>query len=105
MYPMQPLYREETIEKFSRHFESLAKAALEHMDVPVSRLPMLTEEDKNAYSILNDTKKELPKDPTIVSMLASIVEKFPKRIALSTGHEQVSYEHLTGCQTKFHICL
>ena len=62
------------------------------MDVPVSRLPMLTEEDKNAYLKLNDTKRELPKDPTIVSMLASIVEKFPKRIALSTGHEQVTYE-------------
>lgn len=90
----RPLYREETIEKFSMHFELLANAALEHMDVPVSRLPMLTEEDKNAYSILNDTKKELPEDPTIVSMLASIVEKFPNRIALSTGHEQVTYEQL-----------
>ncbi|MGV2685736.1 thioester reductase, partial [Clostridium perfringens] len=90
----RPLYKEKTIEKFSRHFELLACAALEHADMPVSRLPMLTDEDRNAYTILNDTKQELPEDPTIVSMLASIVKKFPERIALSSNHEQVTYEQL-----------
>ncbi|WP_145475551.1 hypothetical protein, partial [Staphylococcus hominis] len=63
----QPLFKEETIEKFSRHFELLAAAALEHQEMPVSRLPMLTEEDRNAYAILNDTKMELPDDPTLVA--------------------------------------
>lgn len=90
----QPLFKEETIEKFSRHFELLAAAALEHQEMPVSRLPMLTEEDRNAYATLNDTKMELPEDPTLVAMFAAVVEKYPKRIALSSGQEQITYEQL-----------
>ncbi|MFE9277314.1 amino acid adenylation domain-containing protein [Paenibacillus glucanolyticus] len=88
------LYQEETILKFSRHFEQLASAVIDDMDMPISQLPMLTEEDWNAYTILNDTKRDLPDNPTIVAMLASIVERFPKRIALSSDQEQMTYERL-----------
>lgn len=88
------LYNEGTIEKFSRHFEQLAMDALEHMDIPIGRLSMMTDEDLDAYAILNDTKQELPQDPTIVAMFGSVVASFPSRIALSSDQKQITYKQL-----------
>lgn len=88
------LFREETIQKFGKHFQSIVNATFKNLDTAINMLPMLIEEDWAAYASLNETSKELPAEASIPAMFASIVAKFPKQIALSSTQEQLSYEQL-----------
>ncbi|OZB99111.1 non-ribosomal peptide synthetase [Paenibacillus sp. XY044] len=88
------LYREETVRKFSRHYVQIVRGALQNPDLEISRLPFLLEEDRAAYTALNDTKMDLPEQPTIVRMLASTVAKFPERIAVTQDGKRMTYKEL-----------
>lgn len=88
------LFKEETIQKFCKHFQNIVKASLNNIDAAINSLSMLIKEDLAAYASLNDTYKELPTNASIPAMFESVVAKFPNHIALSAAQEQLSYEQL-----------
>ncbi|MBB3126353.1 amino acid adenylation domain-containing protein/thioester reductase-like protein [Paenibacillus rhizosphaerae] len=88
------LFREQTVRKFSRHYVQIVRGALQNADLEISRLPFLLEEDRAAYTALNDTQMDLPDEPTIVRMMASTVAKYPDRIAVTQDGKKLTYEQL-----------
>ncbi|MGG4047504.1 amino acid adenylation domain-containing protein [Paenibacillus favisporus] len=88
------LFREQTVRKFSRHYAQIVRGALRNADLEISRLPFLLEEDRAAYTALNDTQMDLPEQPTIVRMMASTVAKYPDRIAVTQDGQQLTYKQL-----------
>ncbi|MBP2000232.1 amino acid adenylation domain-containing protein/thioester reductase-like protein [Paenibacillus shirakamiensis] len=88
------LYNEPLILKYSQHFQHLLNGALQQADLMIGRLPIITEVDVATYAELNDTKRELPEEATLVAMFRSIVNQFPNHIALSEGQDHLSYKEL-----------
>ena len=95
-------FNEPMIRKYSRHFEALIHSVLEHMDMeqPIGSLAICTEEDLAAYAALNAAKVDVAPHTTIVSMLASVVEKFGDRIAISFDGDQLTYAQLDRLSNK-----
>ena len=95
-------FNEPMIRKYSRHFEALIHSVLEHMDMelPIGSLAICTEEDLNAYAVLNAPKLDVSPDMTIVSMLASVVERFGDRIAISYDEDGFTYSELDRLSNK-----
>ncbi|AOZ93093.1 non-ribosomal peptide synthetase [Paenibacillus crassostreae] len=88
------LFKESTILKFSRHFEYIVKATLANNTVSIGSIPILTEEDMNAYAELNSTNKEWSEMLTIPAMFASAVEKYSNHVALSSDEGSLTYSQL-----------
>ncbi|MGF7049483.1 amino acid adenylation domain-containing protein/thioester reductase-like protein [Paenibacillus sp. DS2015] len=88
------LFKESTIRKFARHFQYIVKAAMVTEDISIGSIPMLTEEDVEAYDVLNDTAMELPLAMSVPAMLQSVLSRFPNRIALSSGITRLTYSQL-----------
>lgn len=88
------LFKEATIQKFAHHFQSIVKAVLVNNDISIGDIPILTEEDMNAYAELNNTSKEWPETLTIPAMFASAVDRYANRIALSSDKGSLTYSQL-----------
>lgn len=97
---VEQIFKEETILKFAKNYQTLINTVLDNLDSAIGTLSMLTEEDWSAYTVLNNTHKELPANPTISSMLTSVVEKFPTRIALSSDQDEITYKQLDRLSNK-----
>ncbi|GGH39623.1 non-ribosomal peptide synthetase family protein [Paenibacillus segetis] len=88
------LFKESTIRKFATHYQSIVQASLVDDDIAVASIPILTEEDEDAYDALNDTAKALPVNLDIPAMLRDTVRRFHDRIALSSGQQKLTYGRL-----------
>lgn len=88
------LFKESTIRKFARHFQYIVNAVLVREDISIGSIPILTEEDMEAYAELNDTATESPLALSIPAMLQSVLSRFPNRIALSSGLTNLTYSQL-----------
>ncbi|WP_211747806.1 non-ribosomal peptide synthetase [Paenibacillus sp. Marseille-Q4541] len=90
----EELFKASTIQKFSANYLHLCNALFEDMNISISRISLVTPEDTAAYVELNNTKKHFAIEHTITSILAQAVGKFPERIALSFGDQQLTYREL-----------
>ena len=90
----EELFKASTIQKFSANYLQLCNALFEDMNISINRVSLVTPEDSAAYVELNNTKKQFATDHTITSMLAQAVNKFPERVALSFGDQQLTYREL-----------
>ncbi|HEY2494516.1 MAG TPA: amino acid adenylation domain-containing protein [Paenibacillus sp.] len=88
------LFKESTIRKFARHFQHIVNAVLVREDISIGSIPILTEEDMEAYDVLNDTAMELPLAMSVPAMLQSVLGRFPDRVALSSGLTYLTYRQL-----------
>jgi amino acid adenylation domain-containing protein/thioester reductase-like protein len=94
------LFKESTIRKFARHFQCIVNASLVDGKVSIGSIPILTEEDVEAYTELNDTAKDWSVALTIPAMLESVVNRFPDKIALSSDKGSLTYSQLEGLSNK-----
>ncbi|MBP1996330.1 non-ribosomal peptide synthetase family protein [Paenibacillus eucommiae] len=94
------LFKEQTIQKYVRHFKLIVDSALDNINIAIDSIAILTEEDVDAYSILNNTAREMPAESNIVDMFAAVAKSFPQRTALSTDHRQLTYEQLDRLSNK-----
>ncbi|WP_438348686.1 amino acid adenylation domain-containing protein [Paenibacillus sp. FA6] len=88
------LFKENTIRKFARHFQCIVNAGLVNGAVSIGSIPILTEEDMEAYAELNNTTKDWSVTLTIPAMLESVVNRFPGKIALSSDQGSLTYSQL-----------
>jgi amino acid adenylation domain-containing protein len=80
-----------TVLRMVRHLEVLLGAATAAPDEPVSRLPLLTvEERQQVLREWNDTEVDRPEE-TIPGMLAAQAERTPDALALVFGSERLTY--------------
>ncbi len=76
------LFRPETVDRFLQHFQTLLEGAVAAPDMPVSRLPLLSEaERRQVLSEWNDTRVEFPRK-CIHELIEAQAAETPDRMAL-----------------------
>jgi amino acid adenylation domain-containing protein len=85
------LFRSETIERMTEHFQILLDGIINNPSQSVSQLPLLTELEIQQLQAWNQTETDYPKDKTIVDLFQEQVEKTPDNIAVVFEDQQLTY--------------
>ncbi|MDP3562534.1 MAG: amino acid adenylation domain-containing protein, partial [Legionellaceae bacterium] len=89
------LFKQETIERFIRHYQQILNAMLTHQEQAISKYPMLTQAEYQQIVIdWNQTEKDYPKDKTIHQLFEAQVKKTPNNIAVVFEDQQLTYKQL-----------
>ncbi|MBA9085511.1 amino acid adenylation domain-containing protein/non-ribosomal peptide synthase protein (TIGR01720 family) [Fontibacillus solani] len=90
------LYNAETINRLSRHWIEILTTIVEHKEVRLADIVMITEEEKSRIiDLFNDTAADFP-DSTIVEMFEAQVAEASDRVAVTYGEEQLTYGELNA---------
>ncbi|MCB2262546.1 MAG: amino acid adenylation domain-containing protein [Candidatus Thiosymbion ectosymbiont of Robbea hypermnestra] len=90
------LFDEATIARMTEHFRVLLEGILDNPEQALSRLPLLTEAERQQLLVWNRTETEYPKDRTIVDLFQEQVEKTPDNIAVVFEDRQLNYRELNS---------
>jgi amino acid adenylation domain-containing protein len=89
------LFDAETIERTLGHYRSLVEAIIANPDTLVSRLPLLTADERRQMLVeWNDVRTEYPRDKSIQQLFEEQVANSPHSIALSFGDRRLTYDEL-----------
>lgn len=88
------LFKRETIERFGNHLKNVAIRILENLDIKISEIDMLTEEEKELLYESNDTYAEYPMNKTIYKLFEEQVERTPQNVAVVYKDRQLTYREL-----------
>lgn len=99
------LFKSKTIKRFTEYYINILKAVLKDQKARIYGIDILTEEEKELYSRLNDTHMDFPRDKTIPKMFEEAVCKFPNNIALSSNEGQFTYKKLNERANQLANCL
>ena len=90
-YPTD-LFDAETIERMATHFMVLLEAAMADPDLPISKLPLLTADER--HQILyqwNETASEFPRDRCVHHLFEEQVKETPDATAVVFGEAELTY--------------
>jgi len=89
------IFRRDTIERLSRHFINILQNIVEDVEVKVSEIQMMSEEEKRQIlHHFNCTKGDYPKEGTIQQLFEQQVKKTPNNIALIYENKMLTYREL-----------
>ena len=89
------LYDAPTVERMLTHFQVLLAGIASSPDLPVSALPILTENERQQLMVeWNDTGAEYPSDASIHELFEAQVELTPEAVAVETDAMRLSYREL-----------
>ncbi|MEW6510866.1 MAG: amino acid adenylation domain-containing protein [Bacteroidota bacterium] len=88
------LFDPPTIQRMSGHFQTLLRAICEHPDTPLSRLPILTDEERSAL-LSSAIRPRFARTPQpIHELFDAQVSRLPRAVAIEQGKRSVSYAEL-----------
>jgi len=83
------------IERMYKHLENIIQAVTENIDIKLSEVEILTEEEKKKILIdFNDTKTDYSKDKTIQQLFEEQVERIPNNVAVIYEEKSLTYRAL-----------
>jgi amino acid adenylation domain-containing protein len=89
------LFEAATIKRMARHFESLLENIVENPDQPLSRLELMTGQERHQVIIeWNQTKVDFPNDVCLHELFEQQAERTPQAVAVIFQDQQVSYAEL-----------
>ena len=89
------LFTEATAYRLLRHYESLLKDAVSEPDQRVSRLQLLSDEERASMLVQwNETTAEYPDSVCVHEPFAQLVDKYPDVLAVMAGAESLTYREL-----------
>lgn len=89
------LYREETIQHLIQHFQTLLQSIVDHPDMPLAQLPMLSEAEIQQQLVdWNQTATEYNRNTTLQQLMEQQCEKTPDAIAVRCGESSLTYRQL-----------
>jgi surfactin family lipopeptide synthetase A len=89
------LYKDEKIERLSRHFLQLLRNILKAPDEVISKIEIITPEEKEQIiKEFNNTSCYFPKEKTIVGLFEEMVLKFPDKPAVVYQGKPLTYNQL-----------
>lgn len=89
------LFKEDFIENLSEHYINIIKTIIETLDIPISRITMLSNKEKNRIlNEFNNTTTNYPKNSNIITLFEEQVEKHSKDIAVVFEDQKLTYEEL-----------
>ncbi|UCH92900.1 MAG: amino acid adenylation domain-containing protein, partial [Candidatus Aminicenantes bacterium] len=82
------LFKQETIQRFTRYFKTIAFLITVHPEMKISEIEIISEEEKKEILYdFNDTEVEYPGDKTIQELFTAQVEQIPDNIAVVGAHQ------------------
>ena len=91
------LFTEQTIQRMGEHFEVLLRGIVEDPERPVSRLPLLSEAERQRILVeWNATQAPYPQDKCVHKLFEAQVAKTPDAVAVIFEEEEVSYGELNA---------
>jgi amino acid adenylation domain-containing protein len=89
------LFEPATIARMAGHFLKLLASALDTLDVPVSRLPIMNNQERARLLVeWNQTSADYPRDARIDEAFAAVARRNPGAVALSQAGKVVTYAEL-----------
>jgi amino acid adenylation domain-containing protein len=88
------LYAQRTVRRMLGHLRSVLSAAVAAPDRPVSRLELLTAEERAELAAWNETTADSGAPASIVELFAAQVARVPQRTAVVAGARSLSYAEL-----------
>jgi len=89
------LFDSETIQRMIGHYEMFLARAVEHPNLPVSKVPLLTGEEQSLIvDGWNATKSEYPQAMCLHELIEAQAKRTPDSVAIAMGKEQISYRAL-----------
>lgn len=89
------LFTQDTIKRFSSHYKNILIEIISNINIKISDIDMLSTTEKNQIIYdFNNTKKEYPRDKTLKELFEEQVEKTPKKIAVVSEKNKLTYEEL-----------
>ena len=102
----QDLFEAATIQRFGQHYLKLLENILLHPDLPISRLPLLGEQERHTLlHSFNDNKQAFPVDQSIGALLMEQSQKYPQRTALRFADRSYTYADLERLSNQLANCL
>ncbi|MEM7343679.1 MAG: amino acid adenylation domain-containing protein [Chloroflexota bacterium] len=88
------LFKAETVEQFTHHFETLLESLAATPNQPVSHVPLLTADDWQKHSAWNDTQREYPAHLPVHQLFEQQVDRTPEATAIIFEEAVLSYSAL-----------
>jgi amino acid adenylation domain-containing protein len=89
------LFHRDTIERMSRHFQTLLEGIAIDPDQPIATLPIMTEPERRQILFeWNDTAADYSKNKCIHELFEEQVDRTPDAIALEYQDKRISYREL-----------
>ncbi|HEX8128490.1 MAG TPA: amino acid adenylation domain-containing protein [Pyrinomonadaceae bacterium] len=89
------LFDAATVARMSNHFRQLLEAIIDNPDMPVSRLPLLAEDEQRQLLVeWNDTAATYPDALCVHQLFKAQAARTPEQIAVIADDEQLSYAEL-----------
>ncbi|TVX94714.1 non-ribosomal peptide synthetase, partial [Paenibacillus agilis] len=89
------LYKQETAERFARHYDKLLETIAAAPDGDIASLEMLTEEEiGELVRGFNDTEADYPRQLTIHGLFEEQAELYPDNVATVMNERQLTYREL-----------
>lgn len=87
------LFERIEIEYLHTRLLAIIENAINDLEVNVENIRIMSKEEENKILYeFNDTKRDYPKDKTVIDLLIENVNKFPNNIALIFGEQKVNYK-------------
>lgn len=91
------IFEPATIDRLLESFDSLLRSALANADTPLSRLPILSDAEREKVLVSwNNTDRAYPHDITVAALFEQRVAKSPDATALIDGTERWTYAKLNA---------
>jgi surfactin family lipopeptide synthetase A len=91
------IFKRESIERFSKHFQNILQAGLKDVDVPIWKLRMLTQEEIDQLTVIwNDTRQVYTPNRCVHQLFEAQAEHEPDSIAVVFEKEQLTYRELNS---------
>ncbi|HLK61157.1 MAG TPA: condensation domain-containing protein, partial [Chthonomonadaceae bacterium] len=89
------LFDGDRIERMLGHFQTLLQAIVADPDREISRLPLLTETEKQQILVAwNQTQQDFPTRPCLHQLIQEQAQRTPEAIAAQFEHQQLTYQEL-----------
>jgi amino acid adenylation domain-containing protein len=90
------LFDRETIARMAGHLETLLGGIVSDPEAPISRLPMLTSDERRQLLVeWNDTRREYPRE-CIHRLFEAQADRTPEAVAVQFSDSQMTYAELNG---------
>ncbi len=91
------LFDPDTIQRFLSHYETLLASAVRDPHRPISRLPVLTGQERDRLvNEWNSTSRDYPADIPVTQLIEAQVRKTPASIAVSFKNDHLTYDELNA---------
>ncbi|WP_353961229.1 non-ribosomal peptide synthase/polyketide synthase [Paenibacillus sp. S-12] len=89
------LYKQETAERFAKHYDKLLETIAAAPDGDIASLEMLTEEEiRELVRGFNDSEADYPRQQTIHGLFEEQAELYPDNVAAVMNERQLTYREL-----------